>query len=254
MTSIYDIPYEDIEKFLLANNETYKNEIDAYNKALILLNDKNAIDHSISIIEWLIAHNLLIKKINIPNFTVYQIDNMSQDEIDKLAKLLTMNGNNRSNIKNILKYLGKLDYLPEHPDIKPQILDKILELKILSSNLEEIIHIFKNNKFLRKFIYDNMEQIITNNDKGESPFFDNPDSIVYFILKLLKMKELFLVKKAIKICGIFERDYDGFPPVLRYLYDNITYDINYNMNDYLITEFSKLKKYINDIYGYPWID
>ena len=40
MTSIYDIPYEDIEEFLLANNKNYVNEDDAYNKALELLKDK----------------------------------------------------------------------------------------------------------------------------------------------------------------------------------------------------------------------
>jgi len=108
MTSIYDIPYEDIQKFLLANNQNFEDEKDAYDKALLLLKDKNAKGHTISIIEWMIAHNLLIRKVEIPNYTFSQINNMSQIEIDELAKLLTMKGNNRDNIKNILKYLHKL--------------------------------------------------------------------------------------------------------------------------------------------------
>src|SRR5674476_445856 len=99
MTDVRDVPYEDIQEFLKANKKSYLNENDAYNKTLILLKDKNAIGHTTSIVEWMIAHNLLIKKINIPNFTVYQIDNMQQFQIDELAKILTMKGNNRNNIK-----------------------------------------------------------------------------------------------------------------------------------------------------------
>jgi hypothetical protein len=198
----------------------------------------------------MIAHNLLIKKVNIPYYTIYQIDNMSQDEINKLAKLLTINGNNRNNIKNILKYLDRLISLPQHPDIKPQILNTILELKVLSSNLEEIINIFKRDKFLRKFIYDNMEQIIYNNDKGKSPFFDYPELIAHFISELLRMKEIILVKKAIEISGTFEKDYGGLPPMIHGLYDDIIFDIN--RDEYQIMEFFKMKEYINNIYKYSW--
>jgi hypothetical protein len=42
MTSIYDIQYEDIEKFLLANNQNFLDKDDAYNKTLILLKDKKS--------------------------------------------------------------------------------------------------------------------------------------------------------------------------------------------------------------------
>ena len=109
MTTVYDIPYEDIAIFLLSNAVNYENEDDAYNKALILLSDKKAIGHTISIIEWMMAHNLLLRNINIPNYTTSEINKLSQTEINKLAKLLKMKGNNIINIKNILKYLYKLD-------------------------------------------------------------------------------------------------------------------------------------------------
>ena len=109
MTSVYDIPHQDIEKFVLANNENFQNKDEAYDKATILLKDKKSIGHTTSIIEWMIAHNLFINKVDIPNYTIYEIDNMSQDEINELAKLLTMKGRNRENIKNILRYLHKLD-------------------------------------------------------------------------------------------------------------------------------------------------
>jgi len=111
MTSIHDVPYEDITIFLKANNKTFKNENDAYDKALILLKDKKAVGHTMSIIEWMIAHNLLKRKIDIAHYTTRKINKMSQSQIDGLAVLLTMQGNNRENIKNILRYLHKLDKL-----------------------------------------------------------------------------------------------------------------------------------------------
>ena len=248
MTSIYDIPYEDVQEFLESNKITYKNEIDAYNKTLLLLKDKNAIGHPISIIEWMIAHNLLVKKVNIPNFTIYQIDNMKDFEIDELTRMLTMNGNNRDNIKNILKYMNKLDLLPEHPDIKPQILNTILELKVLSSSLEEVIDIFKNNKFLRKFIYDNMNKIISNN----IVFKENTDKITKesaiklskFIFELMKLNEFTLAKEAIRTEFKLIRKYDIKQKILKYL----TYNILTSLNVDLIIKYFDLFDYINSIY------
>lgn len=109
MTSIRDIPYEDIEKFLLANNKNWNNENEAYETSFDLLKNKNARGHTMRIIEWMISHNLFVNKVDIPHFTINEIDNMTQNEINQLAKLLTMKSNNLENIKNILKFLHKLD-------------------------------------------------------------------------------------------------------------------------------------------------
>lgn len=257
MTSIYDVPYEDIQEFLLANNKSYTNEIDAYNKALVLLKNKKAIGHPISIIEWIIARNLMVKKVNIPNFTIYQIDKMKQFEIDELARLLTMNGNDRDNVKNILKYLGKLDILIEHLDIKPQILDTILELKVLSSNLEEVITIFKNNKFLRKFIYDNMGKIISNNIVNKSPGKITKEvarKVSKFIFDLMKLNENILFKQAIKISSKYEindEDEDHpLPKIIKYL----SYNVLTSLDTDLIIKYFDLFDYINSIYeGKVWL-
>jgi len=129
MADINDIPYEDIEEFLLANNKNLKDNV--YDKTLILLKDKEAIGHTTSIIEWMIAYNLLQNDINIPQYSIDEIDNMSQDEINKIAKLLTMKGNNTKNIKNILRYLHKLDddigsYQLISPEIRQRDKDLIL--------------------------------------------------------------------------------------------------------------------------------
>jgi len=68
------------------------------------------------------AHNLLIRNINIPNYTMNEINKMSQTEINQLAKFLKMSCNNIKNIKNILRYLQKLNnknkiLLPETNDL-----------------------------------------------------------------------------------------------------------------------------------------
>src|SRR5438477_10890704 len=98
MMFIHDIQYEDITEFLLANNKNSDIKDDAYNKALLLLKDKKAIGHTKSIIEWIMAHNLLASKIDIPNYTTHKINKMSEFDIDNLAILLKMQGNNRENI------------------------------------------------------------------------------------------------------------------------------------------------------------
>jgi len=170
MTSIYDIPYNDIQIFLDANNEYYDNKDDAYNKALSFLKDSNSKGHTTSIIEWLIAHNLLINKVKISNYKVTNIDNMTQYEINKLAKLLTMKGNNIGNIKNILRYLHKLNEVELITDIKEIILLKLEELEINELNFDNMTEfvIFKllenhrNKSLIRKLIYNHMEKIIFN--------------------------------------------------------------------------------------------
>jgi hypothetical protein len=213
MTSIYDIPYEDIEKFLLANNINYENENDAYNKASELLKDKKAIGHTINIIEWMIAHNLLIRKINIPNYTTNEINKMSQNEINKLAKLLTMKGNNVENIKNILRYLHKLNnkniiLLPEINDIILQNLEKLeigsVEFDTLKFN--GVINLLKthhNKALIRKLIYNNLEKILFYNlliiDVQRLDDLDYIESFTYklpksAILELIRINEKNLLK------------------------------------------------------------
>jgi len=173
MTSVYDIPLDDIRKFLLANNKNFDLETDGYQTALSLLKDKNVKGHTTSIIEWMIAHNLIINNVDIPHYSTYEIDNMNQNDINKLAKLLTMKGNNRNNIKNILKYLNKLDekefLLPEINDLILGILDRIELENIDNLKPDEIINLLKthrNKAFIRKMVYDNLTKIIFYNFLG----------------------------------------------------------------------------------------
>ena len=210
MSSIYDVPYEDVKSFLQANNVSFSNGNDSYNKALILLNDKKAIGHTISIIEWILAHNLLINKIVIPNYSLDEIDNMSQGQIDKLSKLLGMKRNNRDNIKHILKYLDKLDdeiqLLPEINNIILDLSNELIIKDLMSSNFYEIIELFLNysdKRFLRTFLYDNMEDIIDNVNKNilgitMTNIYDT-EKLMNFIIDLLGIDEIGLAKKALNV-------------------------------------------------------
>ena len=209
MTSIYDVPYEDIEEFLLFNNINFENKNDAYDKALILLKDKNAKGHTTSIIEWLMAYNLLIRKVNIAIYSIFEIDNMSQIKINQLAKLLTMKGNNINNIKNILKYLHKLDDETLLPDINDVILQNLNELEINEINFEtlnpnDVINLLKthrNKALIRKPIYNNLEKIIIYNfinidikRLNNLEYISNLRLPIYIILKLIENNEKRLLK------------------------------------------------------------
>jgi len=157
-----------LKEFLVTNKRSFKNKDDAYDKALILLKDRKAIGHTNSIIEWLIAHNLFVRKVNIPNYSIYEIDNMSQNEINQLAKLLTMNGNNSENIKNILRYLHKLNDIELDIDINQTILQNLDDLELSEINFEtlrfndsiDLLETHRNKALIRKMIYNNMDKII----------------------------------------------------------------------------------------------
>jgi len=108
MTSISDIPFDDIQKFLLENGRNVpidKNE--AYNLVLDTLKTTQKY-YPISIVEWLKAHNLIISKANIPEYKKSEILALNEKELDSLSKLLTLKSANKDHIINILKYLHKL--------------------------------------------------------------------------------------------------------------------------------------------------
>jgi len=242
MTSIYDVPYEDIEKFLLANNKNWNNENEAYETSFDLLKNKNVRGHTTRIIEWMIAHNLLVNKINIPHFTIDEIDNMTQNEINKLAKLLTMKGNNVNNIKNILRYLHKLDeedivLLPEINDLILDTLydvektDRMLRLTIEAGSSRDILELLEkhhNKKIIRELILDNMEEIVDN-------LSISIYNMVSFIVELLDHDELGLAKKFYDYLKLLPE----FGPILNRLIFNQIYH-QYGDFDILLQRIFKI--------------
>lgn len=86
-----------------------------------------------------------------------------------------------------------------HPDIDQYILLLVQKQQILSANYQNTIKIFQDNKTLRQFIYDSIEEIIRNNFEGGEFSSDEIENLVTFITTLLKMKEVILAKRTIEI-------------------------------------------------------
>jgi len=109
MTSIRQVPYDDIELFLLTNNIDPSSDVNVnYNLAKKLVKNTETNFEIVSVVEWMIAHNLIILKFDIPIYRKSDILEMSDLEIKKLARSLTMKSNNIDHIFNILNYIGKL--------------------------------------------------------------------------------------------------------------------------------------------------
>lgn len=175
---------------------------------------------------------------------------MSKDEINNLAKLLTMKSNNIESIKNILRYLDKLAEFPIFPgyqDINPYIALKVAEIKILSSSFQDVIKLFKDNKLLRKFIYDNMEVIIKHNISDNLHYLHEKGDVIlsYFIFELLKLKEITLAKQALKLGSKFDYNYDEIPPLII----SLTSYVLRSKDVDLIKIYFHMSLYINYIYN-----
>lgn len=106
--NIEDIPYVDVLSFLTNNNIPIPADRDKiYDKAFGLFH-KNPEFYPDSVIEWLMAYNLLQSNVNIPFYAKDDIYSLNQTELKKLSKLLGMNTTNIDHIIGILKYLHKL--------------------------------------------------------------------------------------------------------------------------------------------------
>jgi len=256
MTDIRDVPYEDIQEFLKANKKSYKNENDAYSKALILLKDNKVVGHTVKIVEWIIAHNLIKKKVNVPYYSSYEINNMPEIEVYQLSKLLTMKSNNRENIINILRYINKLkdmELLPEIVDIIDDLLNELDVRDVYQKYLDfdKIINLLKyhhNKELVRLIIYENLETILDNNkqiihEKNVEQKYNNlyevnlKDIIVKFIVNLLEINELGLSARVLDI--INSRNYE-ITSNLSSLPSKILYEV-IRLND--ISNNDLLRKY-----------
>lgn len=114
MSDVTDIPIEDIKLFLSKNDINTSNG-DLYNIAWKLIKSNKAKYYPDSVVEWMYAYNLHELNVKIPIYKRSDILTLSDTELTKLSKLLTMKTNNIDHIINILKYLHKLDETPIFP-------------------------------------------------------------------------------------------------------------------------------------------
>jgi hypothetical protein len=109
MTDIHDLNLDDIKKFLLVN-KILVSDNEMYDKAFDLMNNKSTSykNVSISIIEWMMAHNALKMGMVTNSYDIDEIKNLSLIDRKTIAKNLGMQGDKIENILNILRYMHKL--------------------------------------------------------------------------------------------------------------------------------------------------
>lgn len=251
MTSIKDVPYQNIKSFLINNKVSLsKNEQDNYNTVFKMISNDNNYIYSDIIIDWIVAYNLNGKKFR--NYSRGEIDIMSDEQLNRLDKNLGIDesNNRKQSVINVLKFLKKLDSKIVMKDIDNIIFQTLDEQRILSSNYKEMVTIFRNNKTLRKFIYDNLPYIIEtksyNEDYGGYMFdnnFDKTGKISDLVVGLLKLNEIILAKEVLKVSSEVLTDDDRF-----YFIQELHENIIPSGDEKLIEKYLILLPYIRELF------
>lgn len=107
MSSIRDIVFVDIISFLWNNDIIIPKEKDeAYDIALELILYNNDIVYTDVIIDWMKAYNLLLNKVYVPNYSINQINELSDKKLNNLIALLDTDG--IDSVINILLFMHKI--------------------------------------------------------------------------------------------------------------------------------------------------
>lgn len=199
MTSITDIPFDDIKDFLLQNDIKIPiNKEKAYNIAKDLIINNKAKYYPDSIIDWIIAYNFSQSAIEIPVYTLTEINTMSQEELDDLATILQSDNNSKESIINILSYLHKLQSFHLLSDeIKfAELLPKLGLEAFLSFCATDIKHYnLYNNDIFWKYLY---ERDYSNEKLNDQSYKDNY-ILAYQLDKLIKNLGLSFFDLGIKV-------------------------------------------------------
>jgi len=159
MTDIKDINHDDVKNFLTLNKIRISDDESDYDKAFKLMKNPKAIIEPISIVEWMMAYNVFIKKTKIKEYTINELMDLSEYERNMLAKKLAMKSNDINHIINILHYLHKIHTvvgnltIPNNKNIY-DIFPKELWINILLDlNCRDIDNV--SNKQLNNLIVEN---------------------------------------------------------------------------------------------------
>lgn len=89
MTSITDVPIDDIKLFLFRNMiKIPVKDKDIYDTAFNLIIERKGNNHPDSLVDWIIAYNLFNEKRQINRYAREEIDFLSQQELKNLAESL----------------------------------------------------------------------------------------------------------------------------------------------------------------------
>lgn len=107
MSSIRDVVFVDIITFLWNNDIIIPIEKDdAYDLALDLIQYGNNIIYTDVIVDWMKARNLLLLKVYVPNYSIDQINKLSNKDLNDLITLLDADG--MDSAINILLFMHKI--------------------------------------------------------------------------------------------------------------------------------------------------
>jgi hypothetical protein len=208
MSNIHDLKVADITNLILINNYSLPiNDDEKYKLASELMEDKNTNykGASSNIIKWMLARNALLREVKIPD----NINNLSQHELNVLAKNLGMKGNNIDNIKDIVRYMDNSKSLFE------QVFNKYTELyKPLLSNsqFDSIISALKHNPEIRKEIIANSEEILSFNGYVNGSYDDDfNQKFNKFLNELILLEEYEIIKKIANLYNpLYKRIFNVF--------------------------------------------
>lgn len=199
MTSIHQIPYEDIELFLLTNDiDPYQDINVNYDIAMKLIKNTDTNFEIDSIVEWMIAHNLTVLKYNIPKYNKSEVLEMDNIELFKLAKSLTMQNNKLDNILNILNYLGKLkddtknNIFVGDPFLKFSTQSDIIFETLKNLEIDDIINFCESSNQINKSC---TSPKIINLIRSELQKFDDLNLSTYNLKELLLFNSIRKFKK-----------------------------------------------------------
>jgi len=212
MTSIRDIPFEDIKSFLSDNKVGIPKNIDnAYKTAFDLMQSGSAKFYPDNVITWIMAYNLIKSKKHIPMYNKSVVISLSKQDVDRLASSLGMKSDNMDAILNILTYLHKLNDDTINRGLLPTLEIRMLEIM----DLETLLKTFKTNKqAFRPLVYKALPEIINNYYYQEDLPKNTNRRLDYYGLDqftsdLFDLKEYALVKKIIELSYPKEDIYAG---------------------------------------------
>ena len=154
MADIQDLSLGHVKKFLSMNGIIIpKDKKKIYDKAFKLMNEKITLydDVDVSIIEWMMAYNALKRNVIDKMYHIDDINELSEVELNKLAKNLGMQGNDVVSIVNILKFMHMFSNKPYRETITGIYdLDKVL---LQTIDNKELNHLTLND-YTKKILND----------------------------------------------------------------------------------------------------
>ena len=209
MTDVHDLNISDLRDFLSANNiDIYKYRgflsanSDIYDVVFNLMKDPNTQydDVPVSIIEWMLAHNAVLKKLNLSSYTKSQIKNLRLDDFSILSKSLGLTKHNIDNVINILHFMHKL----KESELDFETYNDLYTNLLKVSNFETIFKLLKSKPSLKYQIPELFYDILIYN-KGIDDFYHQTSN---FVRGLINLRYFDLIEKILPI--ISEDDYRNY--------------------------------------------